>query len=132
MLYSKLLEMLLDFEFRGDLCIIRLQGRFATGQDALYLQAQAEELKSSGCTKILVDFSNVDYIDSTGIGFLIGIYTSVMKSPQGRFALCNTHRRVREVLELTRLAQVINIYPSEAAALEALNAGSKSSASQAS
>jgi anti-anti-sigma factor len=74
----------------------------------------------------------VDYVDSTGIGFLIGIYTSVKKSPLGLFALANANRRVREVLELTRLAQVIQIYPNETAALEALTAGGKSSASQAS
>jgi anti-anti-sigma factor len=79
-----------------------------------------------------VDFAAVDYVDSTGIGFLIGIYTSVTKSPNGQFALANANRRVREVLELTRLAQVIQMYPSEAAALEALGASGKSSASQAS
>lgn len=124
--------MLVDFEFHGDICTLRLQGRFATGQDALYLHTKAEELKNSGYGKILVDFGGVDYVDSTGIGFLIGIYTSVTKSPAGKFALINTNRRVREVLELTRLAQVIPIYPSETAALQALGAGSTTSASQAS
>ena len=80
-----------------------------------------------------MDFGGVDYVDSTGIGFLIGIYTSVTRSPNGQFALANANRRVREVLELTRLAQVIQLFPTEAAALEALNAGGgKSSASQAS
>jgi anti-anti-sigma factor len=124
--------MLVEFEFRGDICVIRLEGRFATGQDSLYLHTKAEELKTSGCLKILVDFARVDYVDSTGIGFLIGIYTSVKKSPLGQFALAGANRRVREVLELTRLAQVIQLYPNEAAALEALNADGKSSASQAS
>ena len=123
--------MLVDFEYRGDICILRLEGRFATGQDSLYLHTKAEELKSSGYIKILVDFARVDYVDSTGIGFLIGIYTSVKKSPLGQFALANASRRVRDVLELTRLAQIIPIYPSEAAALEVLDGG-KSSASQAS
>jgi anti-anti-sigma factor len=122
---------LVEFEYRGDICVIRLEGRFATGQDSLYLHTKAEELKASGYVKIMVDFSRVDYIDSTGIGFLIGVYTSVKKSPLGRFALSNTNRRVREVLELTRLAQVIQIFPNEGAALESLNDG-KSSASQAS
>ncbi len=124
--------MLVDFEYRGDICFIRLEGRFAPAQDSLYLHTKAEELKTSGCVKILVDFAGVDYVDSTGIGFLIGIYTSVKKSPLGQFALAGANRRVREVLELTRLAQVIQIYPDEKAALEALGAGGKSSASQAS
>jgi anti-anti-sigma factor len=123
--------MLVEFEFRGDICVLRLQGRFATGQDSLYLHTKAEELKNSGFLKILVDFGAVDYVDSTGIGFLIGIYTSVTKSPNGKFALVNANRRVRDVLELTRLAQVITLYPNEAAALQALG-GPRSSASQAS
>jgi anti-anti-sigma factor len=124
--------MLVDFEYRGDICILRLEGRFATGQDSLYLHTKAEELKTSGCVKVLVDFTRVDYVDSTGIGFLIGIYTSVKKSPVGQFALANANRRVREVLELTRLAQIIQIYPNEAAALEALGANGTKQATQAS
>ena len=72
--------MLVEFEFRGDICVLRLQGRFATGQDSLYLHTKAEELKTSGCAKILVDFSDVDYVDSTGIGFLIGIYGHLAKN----------------------------------------------------
>jgi anti-anti-sigma factor len=124
--------MLVDFQHQGDICVLRLEGRFATGQDSLYLHNKAEELKASGCTKVLVDFARVDYVDSTGIGFLIGIYTSVKKSPQGAFALVNANRRVRDVLELTRLAQIIQTYPSEQAALGALSSGSQSSASQAS
>ena len=124
--------MLVEFEYLGDICVLRLEGRFATGQDSLYLHTKAEELKASGYIKILVDFTGVDYVDSTGIGFLIGIYTSVKKSPLGQFALSSANRRVREVLELTRLAQVIQLYPNEAAALEALKANGKSSASQAS
>ena len=123
--------MLVEFENHGDVCVLRLEGRFATGQDSLYLHTKAEELKASGHVKILVDFAGVDYVDSTGIGFLIGIYTSVKKSPVGQFGLVNANRRVRDVLELTRLAQVIQMYPNEAAALQALTAAGKSSASQA-
>jgi anti-anti-sigma factor len=123
--------MLVEFEFRGDVCVLRLHGRFATGQDSAYLRGRTEEIKKSGCSKVLADFSQVDYIDSTGMGFLIGIYTSVTKSPMGRFVLCNLNRRVREVLELTRLANVMSIYTNEDAALRALEEGQKFSAPQA-
>jgi anti-anti-sigma factor len=77
---------------------------------------------------VLADFSQVSYIDSTGIGFLIGIYTSILKNSAGRFVLANLNRRVRDVLELTRLANVIPIYPSLDSALVALETGEKSSA----
>ena len=96
------------------------------------MRAKTEEIKTAGYKKVLADFSQVSYIDSTGIGFLIGIYTSILKNSTGRFVLANLNRRVRDVLELTRLANVIPIYPTEDAALGALEAGEKSSAGQAS
>jgi anti-anti-sigma factor len=125
--------MLVELESRGDVCLLRLHGRFATGQDSAYLRGRTEEIKKSGASKVLADFTQVDYIDSTGMGFLIGIYTSVIKNPGGRFVLCNLNRRVREVLELTRLANVMAIYSNEETALRALEEGQqKLSAPQAS
>lgn len=124
--------MLVEFENHGDVCVLRLHGRFATGQDSAYLRGKTEELKSSGISKVLADFSQVEYIDSTGIGFLIGIYTSVLKSSNGRFVLANLNRRVRDVLELTRLANVMPIYPNEQSALEALRGSQAISSKQAS
>ena len=123
--------MLVEFEYQGDVCLLRLHGRFATGQDSTYLRNKTEEIKNTGYTKVLADFKEVSYIDSTGIGFLIGIYTSILKNGSGRFVLTNLNRRVREVLELTRLANVIPIYPDEAAAFDALRGGQKLSAPQA-
>jgi anti-anti-sigma factor len=124
--------MLVEIEKRGDVCLLRLHGRFATGKDSGYLRGKTEEIKNSNCSKVLADFSEVEYLDSTGIGFLIGIYTSVTKAPAGQFVLCNLNRRVREVLELTRLANVMPIYPSEDAASEALRKAQSVSAKQAS
>jgi len=123
--------MLVEFECHDDVCVLRLHGRFATGQDSAYLRGRTEEIKKSGASKVLADFSQVDYIDSTGMGFLIGIYTSVIKNPNGKFVLCNLNRRVREVLELTRLANVMAIYANEEAAMLALREGQKLSAPQA-
>ncbi len=124
--------MLVELEYRGDVCVLRLHGRFATGQDSAYLRTKTEEIKKTGSSKVLADFTQVDYIDSTGMGFLIGIYTSIMKLPDGRFVLSNLNRRVREVLELTRLANVMSVYPTEEAAMQALRGGQKFSAPQAS
>ena len=124
--------MLVEFEKHSDVCVLRLHGRFATGRDSAYLQGKTDELKATGITKVLADFSQVEYIDSTGIGFLIAIYTSVLKNPSGRFVLANLNRRVREVLELTRLANVMPIYPSEESAFEALREAQGLSSKQAS
>ncbi len=122
--------MLVEFEHQGDVCVLRLHGRFATGQDSAYLRARTDEIKGSGYLKVLADFSQVSYIDSTGIGFLIGIYTSVLKNAKGHFVLANLNRRVLDVLELTRLTNVIPIYPDFESAFEALGKDEKQSRSQ--
>jgi anti-anti-sigma factor len=112
--------MQVEFEQNGDLCVLRLSGRFATGRDSNYLRTKSDELKSTGLSKIIADFTNVEYIDSTGIGFLIAIYTSILRNPLGRFVLANPNNRVRQVLELTRLTHVMPIYSSVETASEAL------------
>lgn len=123
--------MLVNLEIADDICILRLRGRFATGQDTAYLRAKTEEIKKSGRSRVLADFSEVSYIDSTGIGFLIGIYTSVTKAPNGMFVLAKASPRVCDVLELCKLDAVIPMYPDEASALQALKRDRKVGAPQA-
>src|SRR5258708_31089400 len=98
--------MLVEFEHRGDVCVLRLHGRFATGQDSAYLRTRTDEVKCSGFSKVLADFTEVSYIDSTGIGFPIGIYTSTLKNPNGRFVLANLNRRGRGRVACSRLGQL--------------------------
>jgi len=99
--------MLIEVERQSDVCVLRLKGSLVTGTDPEYLQAKAAEIKSKNCNKVLADLRELLSIGSTGIGFLVGIYTSVTKSPGGRFVLVSPSRRVREVLDLTRLSTVI-------------------------
>jgi anti-sigma B factor antagonist len=111
--------MVIESERKDDICILRMKGRFVTGGDAAYLRSKADELKAGGCLKVMMDFREVPYADSTGIAFIIGVYTSVTNLG-GRFVLAGLNRRVREVLDLTRLSSVIPIATDEPAALEFL------------
>ena len=77
--------MFVNFEHAGDICILRMSGRFATGQDAEYLRGKTDELKRNGYRKVVADLGEVAYVDSTGIGFLIGIYTSVLRDEGSKF-----------------------------------------------
>jgi anti-anti-sigma factor len=90
-----------------DVCVMRFVGRFTTGSDPEPLRAKAEELKRLGCAKILIDFREVLSVGSTAIGFIVAIYSSVTKRPDGRFVLVGAQPRVREVLDLTRLSSIL-------------------------
>jgi len=114
--------MIIEFDHTDDVCVLRPRGRFATGLDAAYLRSKTEELKSCGCRKVLSDFRDVPYIDSTGIGFLVGVYTTVKNTLGGRFVIVGPQHRVQEVLELTRLNTVIPIAADEHSGLEYLHA----------
>ena len=115
--------MIIEFDYRDDVCILRPKGRFVTGLDAAYLRSKTEEVRNCGCRKLLADFRDVPYIDSTGIGFMVGVYTTITNTLGGRFVIVGAQTRVREVLDLTRLSSVMTMVADEAAGLEYLHAG---------
>jgi anti-anti-sigma factor len=99
--------MVIDFEQHDDVGILCIHGRVASGSDVDYLSNKASEIRESRCAKLLVDLNEVPSIGSMGIGFVVGLYTSIHKVPGGRFVLAGANSRVREVLDLMRLSTVI-------------------------
>ena len=79
--------MVIDFEQHEDVGILRIHGRLASGSDVDYLSNKASEIRELRCTKLLVDLNEVPSIGSMGIGFVVGLYTSIHKVPGGREAI---------------------------------------------
>jgi anti-anti-sigma factor len=96
-----------DLEQRGDVCIARFRGRLSAGSELEYLSAKGDEIKRLACAKILADFSNVRSVGSTGIGFVVSLYTSARTKPGGRFVLVGANARVQDVLDLTKLSAIL-------------------------
>lgn len=109
-----------DLEQHGDICIAHFRGRITAGSDLDDVSAKAERIKQIACAKLLVDFSHVQSIGSTGIGFLVGLYISIRKKPDGAFVLAGVNARVREVLDLTRLSSILPMAADVVAGLEFL------------
>ena len=99
--------MRIEVEQRDGVCVVRFIGRFATGEDPHFLSAKAEEIKKANRGKLLADFSEVPYVGSTGLGYLVSIYTSVTALSGGRFVLVGLTPRVRELFDMTRLNTII-------------------------
>jgi anti-anti-sigma factor len=114
--------MIIEVGRQDDVCILRFQGRFVTGTDPYYLHAKIEELKSEGCNRVLADLRELLSIGSTGIGFLVRVYTTVTKSGNGRFVAVCTNRRVLEVFDLTHLKKAIAVFPDLTSGLAHLRA----------
>jgi anti-anti-sigma factor len=112
------------FESQDDVCVVRLKGRFVAGTDQSYVQAKLDEIKVGmkprARNSVLVDVAAVSAIGSMGIGFLVGLYTSVIKNPAGRFVLTGANSRVCDVLRLMRLDTVLPQAPDLPSGLAAL------------
>jgi len=97
--------MRLESQIRDGVCILRLQGRFVTGSDAELVSAQ-NSLEELGIARAVVDLSAVPYIDSTGLAFVVELHKS-LASRGGQLFLANANQRVREVLQMTRIVEII-------------------------
>ncbi len=80
------------------------------------LRKTIRSLMDSDRTKILLNLADVDYIDSSGIGELVHAYTSV-KNRGGDLKLLHLTRKVHDILQITKLFTVFDVYSDESAAI---------------
>jgi anti-sigma B factor antagonist len=96
----------------GDVLILALRGRLVLGPETEYLRREINEALAAGSRKILVDLGEVTYIDSSGLSTLVASYTSVRKQ-SGELKLLHLTRRIRDLLQITRLSTVFDLYDSQ-------------------
>ena len=99
----------------GEICVLRLEGKFIVGGESVYLKDKVKDVLNMGMGNILVDMSKVPFVDSTGIGFLVSSQAGVSKEG-GSFKLLKPNPRVYEVLKITRLDKVFEVFDNEEAA----------------
>lgn len=93
----------IEVERIADVCLLRVNGDFRTGEDPEYLKTKMDEVKTLDCSRVLADFRNVTSVGAAGVSFIVGLY----RSSGGRFVLARIQPRVREVLDITHLSTVI-------------------------
>jgi anti-anti-sigma factor len=106
--------------FKDDVAILDLSGRFLAGSDGPYLRQKVKDLMDAGTLKLIIDFDDVPYIDSTGLGFLAGARTTV-QTAGARMVLANLNPHVRKIMDEVKLTQFFMVAASEAAATALLN-----------
>jgi len=92
-------------------CILTLKGRLTVGE-ATPVRERVAEVLASGCNRIVLDLSGVDYIDSTGLGSLVICFTSVKKAG-GALKLLKLNKRNVELLLLTKLHTIFEVFAEE-------------------
>jgi anti-sigma B factor antagonist len=92
--------------------ILDIKGRLTVGQGATVLRETINRLLAAGKIRIVGNLQQVDYIDSTGLGTLVICFTSLQKAGGG-FKLTNLNRRNLELLLLTKLSTVFELFNDE-------------------
>jgi anti-sigma B factor antagonist len=104
--------MILNVQEKQGIVFIRLIGDVVGGPDATDLTERFHELIDKGKNRIVVDMTNVDYMNSSGLGILIGGLTTVRNSG-GDLKLLNLKEKLEQILRITKLDQVFDLYDSE-------------------
>ena len=101
--------------------VMSCHGRIVFGEEATALR---ENLKSvlSSTRQVVLNLSGVSYIDSGGLGTLVGVYSSARASGAD-IKLTGLGQRLRDVLQITKLVTVFEVYDSEQEAVGAFHRG---------
>jgi len=96
--------------------ILDLSGRITLGEGSVTLRDAVKDASSKGAKNILLNMSDVDYIDSSGIGELVSAFTSI-KNQGGELKLLRLTKKVHDLLQITKLYTVFDIKDDEAVAV---------------
>jgi len=96
--------------------IIDLSGQITLGDASAALRDEVRDQSGHGFKKILLNLADVTYIDSAGLGELTAAFTSV-KNRGGELKLLNLTKRVHDLMQITKLYTVFDVYDDEKKAL---------------
>jgi len=100
--------------------VLDLSGKITLGDGSIALREAVRDALSAGSKKILINLADVNYIDSAGLGELVGSYTSV-KNAGGELKLLKLSKKVRDLLVITKLLTVFDVKDDEKEAVAAFN-----------
>jgi len=104
----------------GSATLLRLKGTMVIGKDPELVTARVQSLLEAGTTRIILEMGEVAYLDSTGISALVRCH--ICASRRGAAVkLLHLSRRVNEVLQITRLSSVLEIYDDQEKVLASFN-----------
>lgn len=103
--------------------VLDLEGKFALGEGSVEFRNSIRSHIEKGRKKILLNLENVSSIDSSGLGELVSAYTAITKSG-GQIKLLNLSKRVHELMFITKLLTIFDVFDNEAEAINDFNVNS--------
>ena len=99
----------------GNVVVLDVAGKLCAGEPVLLLRNAIQQSLDEGARRFLIDLGNVTYIDSSGLGSLITTFTSV-RSRQGDVKLLKLTKKIKDILQITKLLTVFEVFDDEAKA----------------
>jgi anti-sigma B factor antagonist len=100
--------------------ILDIHGRIVLGEEIHQLRDAVRALVAEGKKKIILNLADVDYMDSSGVGELVGSFTTV-RNAGGELKLLNLSQKVEDVLHVTKLYTVFDIRDDEFTAVKSFD-----------
>lgn len=104
----------------GRVTVVDLSGRITLGEGSALLRTTIRGLLDDQRTMILLNLADVDYIDSSGIGELVSGFTAV-KNRNGELKLLHLTKKVRDLLQITKLFTVFDVFTDEGTGLRSFD-----------
>jgi anti-sigma B factor antagonist len=99
-----------------DIVLVHITGRISLGRDCEDVEWTVDELIRTNRKKVVFDLSELDYVDSMGVGILV-MCGGKMKAAGGELRLASPQPRIAELMRITKLDQIFAFYPTAAAAI---------------
>ena len=96
--------------------VIDVGGRLTMGEASAAIREEIRDEMDHGVRKVLLNLADVSYIDSAGLGELTAAYTTV-RNRGGELKLLNLTKRVHDLMQITKLYTVFDVYDDEKAAV---------------
>lgn len=100
----------------GDVTVIDAAGRITLGEGASAFRDTIRDLAAKGNKKLLLNLADVSYIDSSGIGEMVSGFTTITNNG-GQLKLIGLSKRVKDLLQITKLYTVFEVFDDEADAI---------------
>jgi anti-sigma B factor antagonist len=105
----------------GDVTILDIKGKMTLGEGDELLKDKINSLVSQGQKKLVLNLEGVPYIDSAGLGEIVRTYTTVSRQG-GKLKLLNLTKRIEDLLSITKLLTVFEVFDSEDEAVKSFAA----------
>ena len=112
--------MTIDERADGDIVVLDLHGKFTAGDGDTAIKEKILQLATRGTTKVVLNFADVSYMDSVGLSTMVRSRLT-LNQQKGDLKLLHLPRRIADLLAVTRLTMVFEMFDDEPAAIKSFH-----------